>query len=444
MQSEARALRDALRIYREALNAVRPEVVLPAWFRQEGQKWKIADRPLTRPLGVLAVGKAASCMMKAVYEHLGAFVDRGLVITKTGHSLPGLPFPQVEAGHPLPDERSLQAGEQALALARSLPEEGTLLVLLSGGASALMEALHEGLTLQDLQETTRLMLGAGLSIHEINTVRKHLSRIKGGGLLRHTRARVITLAVSDVVGDDPSVIGSGPTVPDPTTCADALAVLRRAGILQAVPPAVRQVLVCRETLKPGDVAPVRWDYHVVARNRDALQAAREAARKLGYEALVLTSFVDLSLGALAEVFRELVQEIRVSGHPVPPPVALLAGGEVRLRVDGSGLGGRNTHFAVHTASLLPPDAPVVVLGGSTDGTDGPTDAAGGVMIPRWTTLLDPMPFLENFDTYRYLARVGGLLRTGPTCTNVGDVYGVLLWGEKHAPPPDGTVGYPNP
>lgn len=439
-RDEVRALRDILQIHRAALSTVRPETFLPAWFRWNGREWSVADQRLTRPLGVLAVGKAAPCMMKAAHERLGTFIDRGLVITKTGHSLSGLPYPQLEAAHPVPDERSLQAGEQALAFARTLPEEGTLLVLLSGGASALMEALHEGLTLQDLQETTRLMLGAGLSIHEINAVRKHLSRIKGGGLLRHTRARVITLAVSDVVGDDPSVIGSGPTVPDPSSCTDALEVLRRAGILHAVPPAVREALIrCRETLKPEDPACTRSAFFIAARNRDALQAAHHAARQLGYEVLVLTSLVDLSLDALGEFFREVVQELRVSGHPIPPPAVLLAGGEVRLRVEGPGLGGRNTHFAVHTAALFPPDAPVVVLGGSTDGTDGPTDAAGGVMVPRWKTALDPSPYLRDFDTYRYLARVGGLLRTGPTCTNVGDVYGVLVWaGNPSRFSPDST------
>ncbi len=425
---EARAIRDALRLYRASLNAVRPEIVLPSWFQRDRRGWKVADHPLTQPIGVLAVGKAAPCMMKVVHERLGTLIHRGLVITKTGHRLPGLPYPQLEAGHPIPDLHSLKAGEQALAFVRSFPAEGTLLVLLSGGASALMEALHEGLSLQDLQVTTRLMLRAGLSIHEINAVRKHLSRIKGGGLLRHTRARVITLAISDVVGDDPSVIGSGPTVPDPSTCGDALEVLRRAGVLHAVPQRVRDVLVrCAETLKPDDPACARSTYFVVSRNRDALQAARKLAHVLGYEALVLTSFVDLPLDALAELFREMVQEMQASGHPLLPPAVLLAGGEVRLRVEGSGLGGRNTHFAVYAASLFPPDTPVVVLGGSTDGTDGPTDAAGGVMVPRWTSLSDPGPFLRGFDTYRYLARVGGLLQTGPTCTNVGDVYLVLVW-----------------
>lgn len=425
--SEARWIHHALRIYRAALNAVRPETLLPRWFERKGDRWWVAGRPLVLPVHVLAVGKAASCMMAVVFRLMGDGIHRALVITKEGHHLPDLPCPQLEAAHPVPDERSLQAGQAALEFAESVPEEGTLLVLLSGGASALMEALHPPLTLRDLQETTRWMLRAGLSIHEINAVRKHLSRIKGGGLLRHTRARVITLAVSDVVGDDPSVIGSGPTVADPSTCGDALEALRRGGILKEVPPRVREALVaCHETLKPGDPLLERSAYAVIGRNRDALLQALQEAECLGYRGLLLTSFVDLPLEGLSEIMVEVVKEALVSGHPLPPPLVLLAGGEVRVRVRGSGQGGRNTHFSVYTASQLSVDDPVVVVGGSTDGTDGPTDAAGGVMSPRWTEFLDPAPYLEHFDTYTYLSRVGGLLRTGPTCTNVGDLYMVLL------------------
>lgn len=440
MFREGPAIRHALRIYRAALQAVLPETLLRhAVIHQKG-RWWVDDVPLSSPLRVLAVGKAAPCMMRVVHAHLGSLVEDALVITKTGHSLPDLPFVQMEASHPVPDVRSLQAGEAALAFAVSVPEEGTLLVLLSGGASALMESLWPPLELEDLQETTRLMLRAGLSIHEINAVRKHLSRIKGGGLLRHTRARVITLAISDVVGDDPSVIGSGPTVADPTTCQDALDVLKRAGLLSRVPPRVREVLgACHETLKPEEVDPARHVFRIVGRNRDALRAGLEEARRLGYRGLLLTSFVDMSLDAFAEMLGEMVREMLTSGHPVPPPAVLLAGGEVRLQVKGHGLGGRNTHFAVHTASQFPEKTRMVVLGGSTDGTDGPTDAAGGVMVPRWKRLVDPGPFLQNFDTYRYLSEVGGLLRTGPTCTNVGDVY-LLLVGECSTDP----LGEPSP
>jgi glycerate-2-kinase len=377
---------------------------------------------------VLAVGKAAPAMAAAFEHEAGARVTRGLVITKDGHARVLAKLATREAAHPLPDARSEAAGAEALALAESAGADETLVVLLSGGASALTSCPAPGIGLEDLRETTDLLLRAGAEIGELNCVRKHLTRVSGGRLAAASRAReIVVLAVSDVLGDDWATLGSGPCAPDPTTYADALAVLRQRRLLARVPAAVRGHLEAgaaglrAESPKPGDPAFARVRSLLVASNRDALAAAREAARARGLAAHVLT---DRLRGEARDVGRRLAAFARAL-RPGPPRL-LLAGGETTVTVRGRGRGGRAQELALAAAIELAGDRRVALLAAGTDGSDGPTPAAGafadgGTLARGAAAGADARAALAENDAYGFFAREGGGLVTGPTGTNVMDL-----------------------
>jgi len=390
---------------------------------------------------VVAAGKAAVPMARAASDALGDRLSGGLAVSTAGEAA----LSRVRlcpAGHPVPDARGLAAAAEVEALAAGLGRDDLLLVLLSGGASALLPAPAEGLSLEDKAATTRLLLRSGATIQELNAVRKHLSRLKGGGLARAVfPARVVTLVLSDVVGDDLSTIASGPTVPDPTRFADALLVLRRRQVLDAVPAPVRARLErgargeVAETPKPGDPVFRRTLTRVVGSNRLSLQAASAEARRLGWRPLVLTSRLEgearEAAGVLVAVLRECVE----SGRPAALPVCLLAGGETTVTVRGDGQGGRNQELAVAASQALAAfPAPAVVASLATDGVDGVSDAAGGVVDDTTAAraaaagLAPADAFLAANDTRNFLGPVGDLILTGPTGTNVVDLV-VLLAGQ---------------
>jgi hydroxypyruvate reductase len=343
------------------------------------------------------------------------------------------------AGHPLPDARGLRAAREVLALAESLGPRDLLLVLLSGGASALLPCPAAGVSLADKAALTALLLRRGATIHELNAVRKHLSRTKGGGLLRAAApARVLTLALSDVVGDDPSTIGSGPTVPDPTSFADAIAALRAHGCWREAAKAVRAHLLAgargevRETLKPGDPGSRRGRYEIVGSNRLSLDAAARAARRAGFRTLPLTHRLEGEAREVAPVLLAILRACIDTGRPARPPVCLLASGETTVTVTGRGRGGRNQELAlacVEPLSGFP--RPAVVASLASDGVDGNSDAAGGVADDTSLTrarargLAPPRLFLSESDSNGFLAALGDLIVTGPTGTNVLDLS-VLL------------------
>jgi glycerate 2-kinase len=354
------------------------------------------------------------------------------------------------SGHPVPTAASVEAGEHALALARGAAPDDHLLVLLSGGASALLAAPADGLTLDDKMKATRALLGGGAAIHELNSVRKHLSAIKGGRLAAAARCGVTTLAISDVISpvdDDPSVIGSGPTVPDASTFGDALAVIDRLGVRGAMPAAVLDVLQAGaaghrdESPKPGDPRLTRAGYHVIASRRDAMAAAREEARRLGFTVFVVDDAVsgearDTAPRLLAQA-DALVRDCVRRG-----PCCVIASGETTVRVTGGGRGGRNQEFALALVERLAAPrgggAPWVVAASiGTDGIDGPTDAAGGMVDSttlrraRDVGIGEPAAFLANNDAYHFLDAVGGLIKTGPTDTNVGDLQ-ILVYNPAQA------------
>lgn len=389
------------------------------------------------PLGLVAAGKAAAGMVHGFLAAVDRPIQSGVAVGPG--PAPPVPAPVVwcRGGHPTPDEGSVRAGREALRCAAGVPASGCLVVLLSGGASALLSAPAAGLGLDEKVETTRALLDAGVPIHELNCVRKHLSGVKGGRLALASAGRVLTLAISDVVlpvEDDPGVIGSGPTVADATRFADALAVVDRPAIRGRVPPGVRRLLergrdgLVGETLKTAPAAD-RALYRVVGSRRDAMSGAAEAARRLGY--------------AVTRIAEPVIGEARVAGAGHPARAASAAGapagpwcvvssGETTVTVTGGGRGGRNQELAlaaVETMDRLGADAVLASVG--TDGVDGPTDAAGALvdsatrLRARNLGLDAPVAYLAENDAYRYFDRLGDLVRTGPTGTNVGDLQVVL-------------------
>jgi glycerate-2-kinase len=341
-----------------------------------------------------------------------------------------------DAAHPLPDDRSVQLGAQALAVAREAAVDDVLLVLISGGASSLLAGPADGITLADKRATVRQLLAAGAPIGELNAVRKHLSGIKGGQLAAATRARVSALLISDVVGDDPAVIASGPTVPDPSTFGDALAVLARRGGAAAYPAGVSERFrrgaagAVPETPKPGDAAFDRTTTAVIGGLRNALNAAGEAATALGYRVVIVDAPV---VGEARDAARDVADHVHAA-RGEGTPLCVISGGETTVTVRGRGRGGRNQELALALAPhvhALGGDVAAICAG--TDGVDGPTDAAGAYVDT--TTLrraasagLDSDLYLNNNDSYAFFDRLGDLVRTGPTGTNVGDLQIQLVDG----------------
>ena len=429
-------------IFRAALKAVDP---IEAVFRyvnlvdgalQVGERrfeFKDYDRIL-----VVGAGKAGAPMARALEDLLGDRISDGVIVVKEGHGLPLQHVRIHEAGHPVPDERGIRGAEDILSLVSAAGERDLVLCVISGGGSALLVAPAEGVTLEDKQEVTRLLLACGADIHEINTVRKHLSRAKGGWLARFAHpATVVTLILSDVIGDDLNVIGSGPTVPDPSTFADAEGVFKKYDIWERIPSSVKDRFQkglkgdIQDTPKSGDVAFQPCYSELVGTNIQALIAASKEAERQGYRALILSSTVEGEAREVVKVFSAIAKEVRSSGNPFPSPACILCGGETTVTLQGDGKGGRNQEFALAAALIIDGMENVVVLSAGTDGTDGPTDAAGaiadGTTVARARALgLDPLNYLRRNDSYHFLQALGDLVITGPTRTNVMDVYMVLV------------------
>lgn len=386
---------------------------------------------------LIAVGKAAGPMAAAAEVILGDYLGEGLAVSKYDHLWPLHKVRLLHAGHPLPDDNGVAATQAVKDLLAKADAGDLILCLLSGGASALLPAPAPGITLAEKLATTELLLGCGASIQEINCVRKHLSALKGGGLARLALPRrVLTLVLSDVVGDPLDVIASGPTVADPTSFAEAMAVIARYQLLRRLPAAVRQRLeqgcagAIPETPKPGDACFAGQVVQLVGSNSQSLTAAAAAATSLGYTPLVLTSSLTGETRQVAAVHAAIARELAASGQPLPPPACLLSGGETTVTLRGNGRGGRNQEFALAAAHGIAGLDEVVILSAGTDGTDGPTDAAGAIVdgstLQRARELgFDPKRHLEQNDAYPFFAALGDLLITGPTNTNVMDLQLIL-------------------
>ena len=397
--------------------------------RQDGQIL-VADRPCPPRVRVFGCGKAGGAMAAAVESVLGERIVDGLVVVKDGYTAPTRRIRLVEAGHPVPDARGETAAREIVDRVRQARADELVLFLVSGGGSALTPAPVAPVTLAEKQETTRLLLAAGATINELNAVRKHLSFLKGGQLARAAGpAAVVSLILSDVVGDPLDVIASGPTAPDRSTFAEALAVLDRKGVASRVPAAVRERLTAgaegrvEETPKPGDRLFDRVRNVVIGNNALVVDAAAAEARRLGYRAELLTRSLQ---GEARDVAREMVARAR----RLPSRTCLIAGGETTVTVRGRGRGGRCQEFALAAALELGPRDPLTVLAAGTDGTDGPTDAAGGIgdagTVSRGERSgRSARAALDDNDAYTFLSAAGDLLQSGPTNTNLLDLYLLL-------------------
>jgi glycerate 2-kinase len=390
---------------------------------------------------VLAVGKASYSMAAKMLKLLEGRPVRGVAVLPRGYEPPGSlqPLETINASHPKPDSSSLTAGQKVLEHARSCGERSLAFVLLSGGASSLCVVPAGDLTVEEVAAASAALMRAGASIEELNTVRKHLSSIKGGWLAKELKCRTYALILSDVVGDRIDVIGSGPTAPDPTTYADALKVIarRRADVpervLRHLEAGARGAYP--ETPKPGDQCFSKVRNVVVGSNLDAVKAAASALSRRGIKTLPLTSMLSGEAREAARLLSAIAKDIRRSGIPLRPPAAVVAGGETVVTVRGSGVGGRNQELALALAVNLRDVEGFVAASMGTDGIDGPTDAAGAVVTDDTLRRaaekgLNPEEYLENNDSHTFFKRVGGLIYTGPTGTNVGDITVIIVLGSK--------------
>jgi hydroxypyruvate reductase len=425
-------------IFQAALEAADPQEAVFRHVRLEGEQLHAGKRRYRlrefRRVLVVGAGKASAAMAKAVERILVSRVHSGLVNVKYGHVTKLRRVELNECGHPVPDQQGVVGAERVFDLVSQAARDDLIICVMSGGGSALMPLPAEGITLDQKQATTRLLLACGANIHEINAVRKHISRVKGGQLARAAYpASVLSLLLSDVIGDDLDVIGSGPTAPDASTFRTAREILDKYGIDADVPEPVRTRI---EAGLRGEIpeTPKQLDNVenlVVGSNLLAVDAAVRQAKQLGYHTLVLSTFVEGETRDVARMHAAVAKEIVRNGRPLKRPACIVTGGETTVTLRGEGRGGRNQEFVLAAAIDLAGIPGVVVLSGGTDGSDGPTDAAGaiadGETIARAAGHgMKAQDFLARNDSYRFFQPLNDLLLTGPTNTNVMDVRVVLV------------------
>lgn len=417
------AAREALMtMFRAAVDAADPRVMLAA---------HLPAKPAGRCV-VVGAGKSAAVMaaaLEAAWPHVAL---SGVVVTRYGHAVPTRRIEVIEASHPVPDANSEAGARRVLAAVQGLAADDLVIALMSGGGSALMALPVAGLTLADKQVVNKALLASGATISEMNAVRKHLSAIKGGRLAAAAApARLVTLAISDVPGDDPAVIASGPTVPDPTTFADARAIVARFGLDLPAHVAARLRQDDDETPKAGSLPHAA--FRMIATPAASLAAAAAAARRLGLAPLVLGDALEGESREMGTVMAGIARSVRAHGLPLGAPAVLLSGGEttVTIGAGGAGRGGRNTEFLLGLALALGGSPGIWAVAGDTDGIDGTEDAAGGFVAPDTLARaraagLDPHAVLARHDSYGLFDAIGDLIRTGPTLTNVNDMRAVLI------------------
>jgi glycerate 2-kinase len=432
-----------LPILEAALGAVDPKGAVLAVLQRDGDTLTVGDRHYNlanyRRVFVIGAGKAGAPMTQAVEEILGDHIRAGLVVVKTDHGAPTATVEIAEAAHPMPDEAGATAGKRILDLATQADEHDLVIALLSGGGSALLVAPAAGLTLADMQGMTNALLACGATINEINCLRKHCSAVKGGQLARAVApATLITLALSDVIGSPLDVIASGPTVPDASTWADAWALVEKYELADKLPTAIAARLRAGvngdlpDTPKDDDPAFARTQNIVVADNRVAALAAQIKARESGYHTLLLTTHIEGEAAQVAKVAVALAKEVRESSNPVPAPACLILGGETTVTLGTNpGQGGRNQELALAAALALQNFPSVTIVALATDGTDGPTDSAGGMAdsgtVARGAAAgLNATDHLRRHDAYPFLQATDDLLVTGPTQTNVNDLIFIFV------------------
>ncbi|WP_297475741.1 glycerate kinase [Ferrovum sp.] len=416
--NERRFLRS---LFDSAVAAADPHRVLPSF---------LPAFPRGRTV-VVGAGKAAGAMAQALEQHWTGVLS-GVVVTRYGHKVPTRSIEVLEAAHPVPDEAGERAGRRILEAVQGLTAEDLVICLISGGGSALLVAPAPGLTLADKQTMNRSLLRSGATITEMNCVRKHLSSLKGGRLaLACHPANVVTLLISDVPGDDPAVIASGPTVADPTTFAEARAIVEKYGLQDQTRAYAHLCAAREETPKPGDLRLARTSTHLIATPQHSLEAAAAVARAAGVTPLILGDSIEGEAREVAMVMAGIAHQVRRHGQPVPRPCVLLSGGETTVTVRGKGRGGRNVEFLLALVQALRGEPGVFALAGDTDGIDGTEDNAGALVMPdTWARAegmgLKAADHLANNDGYGFFAALDDLVITGPTLTNVNDFRALLI------------------
>jgi hydroxypyruvate reductase len=437
----------AKQIFSKAVSAVDPVQKLKDTVRIRGDQLLIKTEEGSeksfhldrfKNIFLTGAGKASASMALAMEQIFGDRITQGIITAKYGHTLPLKKTNIVEAGHPIPDQKGFEGARKIQTLLKASGSGDLVIFLLSGGGSALLPLPAGGITLEEKQQVTQLLLDCGADIAEINTIRKHISQIKGGWLARWAYpSTVIGFILSDVVGDPLDVIGSGPTVPDPSTYEDAWGILRKFDLINKVPASIQKHLSMgregkvEETPKPGERVFEKVYHMIIGSNIIALRSAEREASSLGLHTVILSSSIVGDTREAARFHSAIAKEVLSSGHPLPKPACIISGGETTVTIKGSGLGGRNQEFALAAALEIGGSEKIVLLSGGTDGTDGPTDAAGALAdhttIERARAMgLNPKAHLENNDSYTLFKRLGDLLITGPTHTNVMDVRVILV------------------
>jgi len=434
-------------IFLKALTAVDPSHILRErirvekdrlWIGMEKDEDKILDLNTFDKIVLVGTGKASNLMAQVVENIFGDRLTVGVITTKYGHLIPLDKTKVIEAGHPIPDQNGYDGAKMIQRLLQESGPKDLVIFLLSGGGSALLPFPAGDIDLKEKQEVTQLLLDCGADIKEINTIRKHISLMKGGWLAKWAYpSTVIGFILSDVVGDPLDVIGSGPTVPDPSTFEEAWRVLKKYDLLNEISPSIQNYLQfgkegkVEETPKPGEVLFERVHNILIGSNILALREAEREALTLGFNTLILSSSIEGETREAARFHTAIAKEVISSENPIPRPACILSGGETTVTIKGNGLGGRNQEFALAGAIEINGIEKVVLLSGGTDGTDGPTDATGAVAdhttVQRAKSMgLDPKTFLESNNAYPFFQKLGDLLITGPTHTNVMDVRILLV------------------
>ena len=428
MRSTPREL--LLKMFEAAVEAAQPEHCVPPHLPLH----LLQATPNPGRVLVIGAGKASAAMARALERHWPGPLS-GLVVTRYGYAVPCERIEIVEAAHPVPDAAGLAAAERMMALVRGLGPEDTVICLVSGGGSSLLPLPLDGITLEDKQLVNRALLASGATIGEMNCVRRHLSGIKGGRLAAACHpARVVTLLISDVPGDDPCDIASGPTVGDPSTCADALAIFKRYGI--ALPAHVRAVLEsgAGESVKPDDPRLAGCETRMIATPQMALEAAAAVAREAGIAPHILGDAIEGEARDVGKVMAGIARQVARHGQPFAPPCVLLSGGETTVTVRGSGRGGRNVEFLLALGLALDGRPGIHALAGDTDGVDGQEEVAGALLAPdtlarAWARGIRPADALQDNDGHGFFGALGDAVVTGPTLTNVNDFRAVLVLDE---------------
>ncbi len=431
---------DALAIFHASLKAVDPVNAVKKHLRLDGDMLRVGDRDYDLAeyphIYVVGCGKAAASMSSALEDILQERISGGIINVKYGYTK-SLKYVTInEAGHPIPDEAGVRGTQEILTLLQGLGGNDLVLFVISGGGSALLPLPQDGISLEEKQRVTRTLLECGASIDEMNAIRKHISKVKGGQLARVAYpATLISLLLSDVVGDRMDVIASGPTVPDESTFEDCMIIVEKYSL--NLPNSVIDLLKrglngeLEETPKVGDPIFDKTFNLIIGSNILALKAAEQKAEKLGYNTLILSSSIEGETKEIAKVHTAIAKEILARGNPIPKPACIISGGETTVTIKGSGLGGRNQEFVLASAIEIAGMRDTVILSCGTDGTDGPTDAAGAI-ADGFTVQsakkqgMQPVDYLRNNDAYHFFERLDDLIKTGPTNTNVMDVRLVLV------------------